>query len=161
MLFSSLPLFVRSFGILCSNVDSFPLLPFILTSDRVAYSVDYTRRLATSRKPRRYTRATSSAHLAVAADFVRIGYQSAVWGGLRCQNMPPCGDCCNEARRRRRCGGRPHLRHASLPKGVGIQSKKGKRGERAKWHQNPQLDTACAAPPVQARQVLLKCFSIG
>ena len=128
---------LRSFGILCSNVDSFPLLPFILTSDRVAYSVDYTRRLATSRKPRRYTRATSSAHLAGAADFVRIGYQSAVWGDCA---VKICHRAATAAMRRdgdggRRCGAVGHtyaMHHCQ--RGWEFKARKergkGERGER-------------------------------
>ena len=162
---------LRSFGILCSNVDSFfPARCYLLFSPLIASLIrSITRRLTRSERRRHWIHETSFAHDAVASDFVRIGYLSI---GRSLGDRLTVKICHNVTAMRRdgggACGCHTYAMH-HCQRGWEFKARKEKRGERerererergAKWHQNPQLDTACALP-VQARQVHLKVSRSG
>ena len=105
--------------------------------------------------------ATSFRQFAVAADFVRIGYLSAVWGRPRCQNMPQWD--CNEARRRsgggclgERGAGHTYAMH-HCQRGWEFKARKGKRRERSEKASEPTIrysmcpDGHCCCPLKRGR----------
>ena len=159
---------LRSFGILCSNVDSFfPARCYLLFSPLIASLIrSITRRLTRSERRRHWIHETSFAHDAVASDFVRIEYLSI---GRSLGDRLTVKICHNVTAMRRdgggACGCHTYAMH-HCQRGWEFKARKEKRGERERERERSEMASEptirhSMCPARSSEAGALKSFSIG